>query len=92
MTARAKDYAQGKSESNLAVHSSCPPHLMITTAKFKNSKFDTEPDLDAFAESFDKGLKGNFSEDSKPQFVKFGSLRDTDSGCDVKDGKLTLQG
>jgi len=64
----------------------------MPTAKFRNSKFDTESDLDTFAERFDKGLKGTFSESNKPQFVKFGSARDNDSRCDVKAGKLTLQG
>ena len=62
------------------------------SAKFRNSKFDTESDLDAFTECFDKGLKNSFSEGSKPQFVKFGSARDNDGRCDVKNGKLTLQG
>jgi len=37
-------------------------------------------------------LKGTFSEDGKPQFVKFGSARDNDNRCDVKAGKLKLQG
>lgn len=67
------------------------PVLCLPPAKFKNSKFDTEPDLDAFTESFDKGLKHTFSE-KKPQFVKFGSARDNDGRCDVRDGRLTLQG
>jgi len=64
----------------------------LPTAKFKKSKFDNETDLDAFTDRFDKGLKTNFSEDSKPKFVKFGSARDNDNRCDVKSGQMTLQG
>jgi len=48
--------------------------------------------MDAFTERFDKGLKTSFSEDSRPQFVKFGSARDNDSSRGIKGGKLTLQG
>ena len=66
--------------------------LQLLAAKLKGSRFNTESDLEAFTECFDKGLKGNFSEENKPQFVKFGSGRDNDSRCDVKGGKLTLQG
>lgn len=87
VTFRAKDCAQGKFESIRRV----PGILWFPTARLKNSRF-TESDLDAFTECFDKGLKGNFSEDSKLQFVKFGSLRDNDSRCGVKGGKLALQG
>jgi len=46
----------------------------------------------AFTDSFDTGLKTTFSDKSKPQFVKFGSLRDNDAACGVKGGKLSLQG
>jgi hypothetical protein len=72
-----------------------PPSYRISrspTAKFKNSKFNSKSDLDTFTECFDKGLKGIFSEEGKPQFVKFGSARDNDNRCGVKGGKLTLQG
>ena len=69
-----------------------PPILRLPTAKFKGSKFDTESDLDAFEDCFDKGLKVSFSEDSKPKFVKFGSARDNNVRCDVKNGQLVLQG
>lgn len=64
----------------------------MPAAKLKGSKFYTESDLQAFTESFDKGLKVNFSDGTRPQFVKFGSVRDNDSRCDVKGGRLTLQG
>ena len=63
-------------------------------AKLKKSKFDNKHDLAAFAESFDiaGGLKTIFSDNSRPQFVKFGSKRDNDARCNVKDGKLELPG
>jgi len=60
--------------------------------KFKNTKFNDEQDLVAFTDSFDTGLKTTFSDKSKSQFVKFGSLRDNDAACGVKGGKLSLQG
>ena len=68
------------------------PHLIFSSAKFKNSKFDNQQDLAAFAWSFDTGLKVCFSDNSKLQFVKFGSLRDNDTNCGVKFGKLCLSG
>jgi len=70
-----------------------PCGLQLLAAKLKGSKkFNTESDLEAFIECFNNGLKGNFSEDNKPQFVKFGSARDNDNRCDVKGGRLMLQG
>jgi hypothetical protein len=64
----------------------------MPTAKLKGSKFYTESDFEAFTDSFDKGLKINFSEGTRKQFVKFGSLRDNDSQHDVKGGQLMLNG
>ena len=61
-------------------------------ANFKNSRFDNEQDLAAFTESFDTGLKWVFADNSKPQFVKFGSPRDNDPRYNVKTGKLRLSG
>ena len=87
MTARARTYAEGKLE---IISGTC--FLILSPARFKNSEFDNEQDLVAFTESFDTGLKAIFSDSSKPQFVKFGSPRDTDTSCGVKSGKLILQG
>lgn len=65
---------------------------MVTPAKLKGSKFDGESDLQAFTESFDKGLKRNFAGVRKPHYaVKFGSVRDSDAKCGVKDGQLRLE-
>jgi len=90
VTARVRAYAEGKlgilSSTCFLVLFFSPPE------RFKNSKFDNDQDLAAFTESFDAGLKRTFSNNSKPQFVKFGSLRDTDGHCGVKYGRLSLQG
>jgi len=68
------------------------PHLILSPpARFKDSKFGAE-DIEAFTENFDGGLKKVFSDSSKPQFVKFGSPRDNDPSCNVKHGRLSLQG
>ena len=62
-------------------------------ARFRNSKkFNNKVDLASFAETFDTGLKETFSDNSKSQFVKFGSARDEDARCGVKGGKLSLPG
>ena len=89
MTARARTYAEGEFKvlSSAYLLTSFPP-----LAKFKYSRFDNQQDLDAFTESFDTGLKVNFTDSSKPHFVRFGSARDNDARCDVKGGKLTLSG
>jgi len=71
---------------------SSPPSYFPLLARLKNSSFDNGHDLAAFTESFDTGLKTTFSDNSKPQFVKFGSLRDNDTRCGVKSGKLSLPG
>ncbi|KAF9650957.1 hypothetical protein BDM02DRAFT_3184899 [Thelephora ganbajun] len=60
--------------------------------RLKNSKFDNKQDLAGLAESFDTGLKTTFSDSSKTQYVKFGSLRDNDTRCGVKAGKLSFLG
>ena len=69
-----------------------PRLIFFPSARFKDSKFDNKEDLAAFTTAFDTGLKTSFSDNSKPQFVKFGSLRDNDTRCGVKSGKLSLAG
>jgi len=90
VTARAQDHVQGKSESILTIR---PVRriLSLQIVKFKNSKFDAG-DISEFGWRFEKGLKRTFSEDNKPQFVEFDSAEDDYGRCDVKGGKLTLQG
>ena len=69
------------------------PHLTFSPlARFKNSKFNSDQDLATFSERFDTGLKGTFKDNSKNQFVKFGSSRDNDDRCGVKGGKMSLLG
>jgi len=75
-----------------ATHARSPVLFSLLLARFKNSKFDNKKDLAAFTEAFDTGLKTTFSDNSKPQFVKFGSPRDNDTRCSVKGGKFTLAG
>ena len=90
MTIRARAHAECKPE---IVSCACFLILFFSPpARLKNSKFDNEQDLTAFTESFNTGLKAIFSDNSKPQFVRFGSPRDTDARCGVKGGKFTLQG
>lgn len=60
--------------------------------KLKISKFNTQEDLAAFTQKFDKGLKMVFSSDKGAQYVKFGSLRDNDPKHGIKAGKLMLTG
>ena len=88
MTSRARAHAEGKVD----VISCLAPILFPLIARFKNSSFDNGQDLAAFTESFDTVLKTVFSDGSKPQFVKFGSLRDNDARCGVMSGKLSLPG
>jgi hypothetical protein len=72
------------------------PHLTLPClARLKNSKnsrFNNDQDLDALTECFDNGLKTTFSDNGKSQHVKFGSPRDTDPRCDVKNGKFSVTG
>jgi len=72
-----------------------PLPLLISlppSARFKNSRFDNELDLEAFTERFDTGLRVTFSDSNKPYFVKFGSPRDHDARCGIKGGKFALSG
>jgi len=68
-------------------------YILPRPGRLKGSRFGTKQDLAAFTESFDTGLKETFSDSTKPhEFVKFGSLRDNDTHCGVKSGKLSLTG
>jgi hypothetical protein len=69
------------------------PDLISTSpARLKGSKFDNKDDLAALTDSFDTGLKATFSDNTKTQFVKFGSPRDNNTGCGVKNGKFSILG
>lgn len=59
-------------------------------AKLKNSRF--HEDLDHITECFDKSTKLRFKDSAEPAFVKFGTLRDRDSTCDIRSGQLKLKG
>jgi len=58
----------------------------------RDSKPNTDENLEEFSERFDDGVKKVFSNDQAPQYVKFGSMRDNDLEYDVKAGRLTLTG
>jgi hypothetical protein len=60
--------------------------------RFRKSKYDDEKYLAIFTEKFDTGVKRTFSDNTKPQWVKFGSPRDNNTRCGVKDGKIRVQG
>ena len=62
------------------------------SARLKGSKFDNKEDLKALTESFDSGLKSTFSDNAKQQYIKFGSPRDKNLSCGVKDGKFSVLG
>jgi len=49
-------------------------------------------DLDHIVRCFDKTTKIRFSDDQHPQYIKFGSTRDTDLHCNIRFGQLKLQG
>ena len=58
----------------------------------KGSRFNNPDDLDAFSKRFDEDVKKVFSDDVKSQYVKFGTMRDSDPSCRVKAGSLMLTG
>jgi hypothetical protein len=60
--------------------------------KLRGSKFDTRENLAAFAQAFDEGVKRIFSNDQVVQYVKFGSMWDTDPKYGIRGGKLKLAG
>ena len=59
---------------------------------FRGSKFDTPENHAAFSQRFDEGVKKVFSNDQTAQYVKFGTMRDNDTNCGVKAGRLALTG
>ncbi|KAH6918429.1 hypothetical protein BKA70DRAFT_1087615 [Coprinopsis sp. MPI-PUGE-AT-0042] len=53
---------------------------------------DFMDDLDHIVRCFDKTTKTRFSDDSQPQYVKFGSTRDNDANCNIRFGQLKMDG
>ncbi|TEB26609.1 hypothetical protein FA13DRAFT_1795529 [Coprinellus micaceus] len=49
-------------------------------------------DLDYIVSCFDKTTKVWFSDDQKPQYIRFGSTRDTDTQHNIRFGQLKLTG
>lgn len=53
---------------------------------------DHHEDLDHIVRCFDKTTKVWFNDDQKPQYVRFGSVRDNDSAFNIRFGQLKLEG
>ncbi|KJA20622.1 hypothetical protein HYPSUDRAFT_88584 [Hypholoma sublateritium FD-334 SS-4] len=53
---------------------------------------DFEDDVDNLVEVFDKTTKIRFKTDQDPQYLKFGSMRDNDTACNITAGQLRLDG
>ena len=90
MTARAR--ADGECEPELFSNIWLLTFFFLASARFKGSKFDNKQDIEALAGSFDAGLKTTFSDNTKQQYIKFGSPRDNNVGCGVKNGKFSVSG
>jgi len=88
VTARARKMVEGRSMHHFPVTLPVEPQL----EKLQTSKFNTPEDLSAFAQKFDEGLKRVFSDDTGPQYIKFGSPRDNEPKHGIKSGRLMLTG
>ncbi|RXW25691.1 hypothetical protein EST38_g168 [Candolleomyces aberdarensis] len=49
-------------------------------------------DLDHMVRCFDKSTKVRFRSDKEAQYINFGSTRDNDAACNIRFGKLKLDG
>ena len=49
-------------------------------------------DLDDIVRNFDTKTKLRFRKAEEPQYIKFGSTRDTDESCNIRFGQLKLKG
>ena len=56
------------------------------------AKSDFLDDLDHIVACFDKTTKLRFKSADEPQFVRFGSTRDNDEGCNIRYGQLKMTG
>ena len=88
VTARARDMVSG----GTGYCSSVAPLIQPPPEKLEHSRFNTPEDMENFAQKFDEGVKRVFSDESRAQFVKFGSPRDNDPKYGIKAGRLSLTG
>ncbi|PBK82169.1 hypothetical protein ARMGADRAFT_1038780 [Armillaria gallica] len=58
--------------------------------KLKGSQYEGETEL--IAECFDKTTKHRFRNAKEPDYIKFGTMRDTDARLDIRSGQLRLAG
>ena len=63
---------------------------MLSADYLKES--DHHDDLDHIVSCFDKTTKVWFSDDTQPQYVRFGSTRDNDTEFNIRFGQLKLNG
>jgi len=49
-------------------------------------------DIDHIIGCFDKTTKPRFRDDQEPQYIKFGSTRDSDPNCGIRFGQLKVDG
>ena len=60
--------------------------------KLFGSKYGNPEEIAVMARFFDKNTKMHFKDSSKPCFLRFGSVRDTDPSMDIKAGTIKLSG
>ncbi|SJL14089.1 uncharacterized protein ARMOST_17544 [Armillaria ostoyae] len=58
--------------------------------KLKGSQYEGEAEL--IADCFDKTTKHRFRSANEPGYIKFGTMRDTDTRLDIRSGQLRLAG
>ena len=70
--------------------------LFLSTSFSNSSLFLSDSpflnDLEHIIRIFDKTTKLRFRNAEEPQYVKFGSTRDNDEGCNIRFGQLKLKG
>ncbi|KAF8708911.1 hypothetical protein AX14_013526 [Amanita brunnescens Koide BX004] len=66
--------------------------FQFLTEKLFGSKYGNPEEIAVMARFFDKNTKMHFKDSSKPCFLRFGSVRDTDPSMDIKAGTIKLSG
>ncbi|KAK0209594.1 hypothetical protein IW262DRAFT_1486534 [Armillaria fumosa] len=66
------------------------PHSENFAEKLKGSQYEGEAEL--ITECFDKTTKHRFRSTNEPAYIKFGTMRDTDTRLDIRSGQMKLAG
>jgi hypothetical protein len=69
--------------------------IILFTYPFYLGYLDDSPyldDLEHIVRCFDKTTKLRFRKVEEAQYIKFGSTRDNDEGCNIRFGQLKLMG